>query len=43
MLTESVPLRTGETMYSRFGDWLAYLALGVSGASLALRAWRRAP
>jgi apolipoprotein N-acyltransferase len=43
VLTESVPLRTGETMYSRFGDWLAYLALGVSGASLALRAWRRAP
>jgi apolipoprotein N-acyltransferase len=42
VITEPVPLRSGETIYSRFGDWLAYLALGVSGASLALRAWRRA-
>ena len=42
VLTEPVPLRAGETIYSRFGDWLAYLAFGVSGASLALRAWRRA-
>jgi apolipoprotein N-acyltransferase len=42
VITEPVPLRTGETIYSRFGDWLAYLALGVSGASLALRARRRA-
>jgi apolipoprotein N-acyltransferase len=42
VITEPVPLRTGETVYSRFGDWLAYLGLGVSGASLAMRAWRRA-
>jgi apolipoprotein N-acyltransferase len=41
-LTERVPLRAGETVYSRFGDWLAYLALGVSGASLAARARQRA-
>ena len=42
VITEPVPLRTVETIYSRFGDWLAYLALLVSGAALALRAWRRA-
>ena len=41
-LTERVPLRAGETVYSRFGDWLAYLALGVTGASLAARARQRA-
>lgn len=41
-LTERVPLRARETVYSRFGDWLAYLALGVSGASLAARARQRA-
>jgi apolipoprotein N-acyltransferase len=41
-LTERVPLRTRETVYARFGDWLAYLALGVSGASLAARARLRA-
>lgn len=42
VITEPVPLRSRETIYFRFGDWLAYLALGVSGASMALRAWRRA-
>jgi apolipoprotein N-acyltransferase len=41
-LTERVPLRVGETVYSRFGDWLAYLALAVAGASLAARARLRA-
>ena len=41
-LTERVPLRAGETVYSRFGDWLPYLALAVSGASLAARARHRA-
>src|SRR6059036_3913623 len=39
---ERVPLRTRVTLYSRLGDWLAYLALAVSGASLAYRAWKRA-
>ena len=38
--TERVPLRTRDTLYSRFGDWLAYLSLAVSGALLALRAWK---
>ena len=40
--TERVPLRSGLTLYSRLGDWLAYLAIVVSGASLAARAWKRA-
>jgi apolipoprotein N-acyltransferase len=38
---ERVPLRARDTLYSRFGDWLAYLALAVSGALLAHRAWKR--
>ena len=38
---ERVPLRTRETLYTRFGDWLAYLSLVVSGALLGLRAWNR--
>ena len=41
-MVERVPLRTAETVYSRFGDWLAYMALAVSGASLAARARNRA-
>ncbi|HYS16375.1 MAG TPA: apolipoprotein N-acyltransferase [Candidatus Binatia bacterium] len=40
--TERVPLRSRETMYSHFGDWLAYLAIAVSGVSLAVRARNRA-
>jgi apolipoprotein N-acyltransferase len=28
----------GHTFYSRFGDWLAYLALAVTVVSLAARA-----
>jgi apolipoprotein N-acyltransferase len=39
--TERVPLRTRYTLYSRFGDWVAYLSLAVSGALLALPAWKR--
>jgi len=39
---ERVPLRTRTTLYTRLGDWLAYLALAVSGGLLAKRAWRRA-
>jgi apolipoprotein N-acyltransferase len=30
-----VPLRNRETFYTRFGDWLAYLALAVSAVTLA--------
>ena len=41
-IIERVSLRSGETVYTRFGDWLAYLALCVTAASLAVRARRRA-
>ena len=39
---ERVPLRTRYTLYSRFGDWLAYLSLAVSAGLLARRGWRGA-
>jgi apolipoprotein N-acyltransferase len=39
-LTEPVPLRTGATFYTRFGDWLAWVAVVVSGGSLTA-AWVR--
>ena len=41
-MTERVSLRSGETVYTRFGDWLAYLALCVTAAALAVRARSRA-
>jgi apolipoprotein N-acyltransferase len=34
-LIERVPLRGRYTLYTRLGDWLAWLALGVSGLALA--------
>ena len=40
-MTERVSLRSGETVYSRFGDWFAYLALCVTTVSLAARARSR--
>lgn len=40
-VAERVPLRSTVTLYSRLGDWLAYLALVVSGAALAHHAWKR--
>ena len=40
-MTERVSLRSGETVYSRFGDWFAYLALCVTAVSLAARARSR--
>jgi apolipoprotein N-acyltransferase len=37
-----IALRDRETLYTRFGDWLAYLALAVSGIVLAAtRPWAR--
>ena len=41
-LVARVSLRTHETVYTRFGDWLAYLALAVSVLVLGGVAWRRA-
>jgi apolipoprotein N-acyltransferase len=42
VMTDTVPLREGRTLYTRFGDWLAWLSLGVTGVALAV-AWRRSP
>jgi apolipoprotein N-acyltransferase len=33
-LGERVPLRTGETLYTRLGDWLAWVAVAVSAVAL---------
>jgi apolipoprotein N-acyltransferase len=41
-LVERVPLRTRQTPYTRFGDWLAYLSLAVSALGLGAVAWRSA-
>jgi apolipoprotein N-acyltransferase len=42
LLTESVPLRVGRTVYTRLGVWPGLLALAVSAAALALTRARRA-
>jgi apolipoprotein N-acyltransferase len=38
VMAERLPLRSGETLYSRFGEWLAYVALGVTVGTLAASA-----
>jgi apolipoprotein N-acyltransferase len=40
VMTSPVPLRTGTTLYTRFGDWIAYLGLAVSALVLGERALR---
>jgi apolipoprotein N-acyltransferase len=40
VLTHRVPLREGQTLYTRLGAWLAYLGLAVSGLVLAHAAAR---
>lgn len=42
MLAERVPLRGRDTLYTRLGDWLAWVALGLSGGALAATVWRAA-
>jgi len=34
-MSEPLPLREGSTLYSRFGEWLAYLAFAVGATALA--------
>jgi apolipoprotein N-acyltransferase len=43
VLTTSVPLRTRTTLYTRFGDWIAYLGFAVTAAALGARALKRVP
>jgi len=40
LLTETVPLRVGRTLFTRLGDWPGLLALAVSAAALAFTRWR---
>jgi apolipoprotein N-acyltransferase len=42
LLTETVPLRVGRTLFTRLGDWPGLLALAVSAAGLAATRRRRA-
>jgi len=35
-LVEDIPLRARTTVYTRFGDWLAWLSLAVTAAGIAL-------
>jgi apolipoprotein N-acyltransferase len=42
ILVDAVPLRAGATFYTRFGDWLAYLAAAVSALVLGAVSRRRA-
>ena len=40
-MTAGVALRDRTTIYSRFGDWLAYLGLAVTAVALGARGfWR---
>jgi apolipoprotein N-acyltransferase len=40
-MTETVPLRTRRTLFTRMGDWLGLLSLAVTTA-VAAGTWRRA-
>jgi apolipoprotein N-acyltransferase len=40
VLTDTVPLRVGRTLFTRLGDWPGLLALAVSAAALVLTRWR---
>ncbi len=42
VLSYDIPLRRRQTLYTRFGDWLAGLSVAVSGLALAGATWRRA-
>ena len=43
LLTETVPLRVGRTLFTRLGDWPGLLALALSAAALAATRGRREP
>jgi apolipoprotein N-acyltransferase len=41
VLRASMPLRTRSTLYTRFGDWLAYLCLGLAAVAVGIALPRR--
>ena len=43
LLTARIPLRSRTTLYTRFGDWLVYLCLGLSAGPWAAASLRRRP
>ena len=40
VITDRVPLRQGQTLFTRVGDWVAWLSLGVAAATVGM-VWRR--
>jgi apolipoprotein N-acyltransferase len=42
IMTSDVPLRTRTTLYTRLGDWVAYLGMAVTAAALGARVLARA-
>ena len=40
IMTSDVPLRTRTTLYTRLGDWVAYLGLVVTAGALTARGFR---
>ena len=43
LIVASIPLRSRTTVYTRFGDWLVYLCLGLSAAAWAAASFRKRP
>jgi len=43
ILSASIPLRSRTTLYTRFGDWLVYLCLGLCVAAWSAASVRRRP
>ena len=37
-MSETLPLRNGETLYTRVGDWVAWLSFAVTAAALGAAA-----
>jgi apolipoprotein N-acyltransferase len=42
VISDRVPLRQGTTLFTRLGDWVAWLALGLAAASVGVAARRNA-
>jgi apolipoprotein N-acyltransferase len=40
VITDRVPLRQGRTLFTRLGDWVAYLSLALAAASVGVAARR---